>query len=491
LLKLPLDSINDVKYKAKYSQITQSANNQKTNFKNILDSIIPVLIKTKTNNILTIFSDFYHDDTIITPKVFYQDFDYFKDRTKIEKYNLIALWSYEHSVKRKIAQNELIRDFQIHLDGVINTDYVFVDRYNDDNYYNRGTTTNNLELLALFKVNNTDIKKIKEPGVTFSSSISNEFNYEEGNAKIVLHEKYKNPHFYWRIKEIFNSENHFTKYRKFENDKEATYFLNVIDDVNEHPFFYYINNVGKKARYFYRPFFENSSDTLLLALRIDGTFVYDKYELAVCSIDDSSFYYKEFNIDLKKNIIVPERKNFLRYTLNVFCFLIILFLIAGYWLFILLFNDYKKQLFQYSLSRLLRLAIEILVLIALLILLGWFFISAKGFLWPGLILLIIALMIIGKINCLRKLKPHIQRKWKIFSIQKKQQIITRINNQKVLRRRKQYARKERRKWIINNIKGKLYTLSRFFKYKISIWINKIKEKIQNLILNIKSIFVKK
>lgn len=404
---MPLNSINDVKIKTKYSQITQSANNQQTNFRNILDSIIPEFIKPDTTNILTIFSDFYHDDTTVTPKVLYNDFVYFQKNAKIKKYNFIALWSDDQSAKRKIAQNVLIRDFQIHLDGIINTDYVFVDRYNDDNYYNRDSTIRNLEFLTLFKVNNTKTGKNKY--VSFNSSISNEFNFEEGKAIIVLDEKYKNSHFYWRIKEIFNSENHFKEYRKIENDKESTYFLNVMDDVNEHPFLYYNNNLSKNVRYFHRPFFENRCDSMLeIALRIDGTYNYDKYELAICSIDDSSYYYTEYDIDLKRNNINPEQKKILHIVLNFICFLLITIFFAGEYLFYQLLND-KIKLKYNRLPRLIW-SFGIILLIAVLVVLFCFVFSARYFFWPLIVLISIIIMIFVKIRYLWLLMPEYKRK---------------------------------------------------------------------------------
>jgi hypothetical protein len=228
LLMSPIDSLNLAPFKSKFNQLIQNSINQKTNFRNILDSIIPEFIEHDSDNILTVFSDFYHDDTGKTPKVLYRDFIYFQNSSKIEKYNFIALWSDDSSVKRKIAQNELMRDLQIHLNGVKNTDYVFVDDYNNDNYYFRDTTNKNLELLTLFDVNDVDFNSdtFIIPPITFSSIITNEFNYNEGEARIVLYEKQnKNPDFYWHIKGTFNSDNHFKKFKKIENAKEDTYFF--------------------------------------------------------------------------------------------------------------------------------------------------------------------------------------------------------------------------------------------------------------------------
>ena len=452
--------------------------NQQTNFRFIIDSIIPQFIKKDPHNILTIFSDFYHDDIKKTPKVLYRDYLFLQNHTKIYKYNFIALWSDDQSTKRKISQNELLRDFQLHLDGIKKTDYVFLDKYNED-YYN--SNDDNLELLTMFDVDIGDLKDT----VTFSATITNELGYNEGIAKVIL--KNTNKHsFHWRIKHTFSTDNNvFQGYKKFENNKDNSFYLQNMTESHIFPFISYTDKFSKK-RYFYRPFYENECDSLLyLTLKLDSNCNYDDYKIAICSIDSNNYYHTECVIKVRKIFIDNKQKEILTVICDIFCILLIIILIAIEWLFYQSFYDYKKHIYKHNFSSLLFWFFGILLLGGIIVFLLTIVYSAYNFWLPKLIIIIIILAIFGKIICIIPLMTHIKRKWKIFNKQIKNQIFAKKRNYNVFIRKKRYSQKVKRGKLKSNIQDKATEKKineEFCKTKknVNIQLHKVKQILGNI-----------
>ena len=276
----------------------------RTNFAYIFDTIAKFLNHSRTIEIdcITIFSDFFHCDTINRlgqkMEVYGGDIENFRHSTGNTKLHLIALWKKEHSVYRKNKQEQLVNLINGHFVGISKTNFIFTDKYDNSNYWVNSNKF--LEFEELFANVNFEQEETK---IQLYAPISNNLKYNEATCKIMKDSVIGK--FQWKIKKLNPHENYsFWKY-----DKDC-------------------KKVNK--RYFMNQWYEEECDSLYLSIKLehdtkidDLRFIYtfkDKY-------GNNCFYEYGFEI---KDVIFPNKyQEHLKHIFNFFCFLLIIIIICG------------------------------------------------------------------------------------------------------------------------------------------------------------------
>lgn len=441
---------------------------QKTDFREIFKTVQGKIIEVRNikKNIeidcITFLSDFYHE-----PKNDLIDLDFinFKKVSKNIKINLIALWNTTYigkdSAIRVQRQNNFIAKFDEYFLGVVATEKLFIDKYKNSSYTNPGDFLEFEEIITYKPPKEIERNDNDSSIVTFFSQLSNSLKYDEAQVKIMLNTKKS---FHWKIKSIFNNNNTFIRFNRNCDTKNTN-----------------------KCRL--NQWYEDECDSLLLKIKLEHDLNLDDLKFCYVFNKDSINKFEEYDIKIKKIFIEQKQKEILTVICNIFCILLIIILIAGEWLFCLYFFDYKQFLHQHSLKSLMIWVLGMVLIGVLLCLL--FYIAYSVYLLPIIILIIIVFMLTGKLRCWLILRPHIKRKRQIFYSQFKKQRIEIIKSSNVFRRSERYARKEKSKLFINNIKERIGSKRKVFNVKRKSYINMIKETIQNMVLNIKNKIHKK
>lgn len=397
---------------------------QETDFRVILDTVKNIIKNTQKLDCITFLSDFYHEPD---PDLLNADFYNLKQVSGTIKFNLVALWRTKYngkdSEKREKRQNYFIAKFNEFFQGVVASEKLFIDEYQNSLFTRYGNFLEFEEIITYKPEEPETINYNDSPVISLYAPISNSLKYNEAEVKIKMDTLTK---FSWKIKSNFDGNKTFIRFNH--------------------------NCVRISDRCRLNQWYEGKCDSLGLHIKIDNNLNYDDLKFCYVVEKNGRNIFKECDIKIKKIFIEEQQKTLLFQVLDFFCGLVSLSLIAGFFLFLLLFYELRKSMYRHHLSSLVSWALGIIIIVVLLGFLFCFVFSANYLLFPKILLIIISIIILGKLLCLFLLIPHIIRKLKIYINQNKLQIKGRIRAYTVLLRKKRYILKEKRKLLISKIK---------------------------------------
>ena len=288
----------------------------RTNFKAVFDTISNFVKKDKNKEYcITIFSDFYHDDTVKLGKISPKDVAFFRNSVGNPKLNLIVLWKEDYPDKqRKREQIDLINLIKENFVGICKTDFIFTNNYNDNRYWKVDTVFLEFKEMLDFDYNSDYYKEEKK--ISLYAPISDYLKYSEATCKIIM----KNPskQFRWRIKQLEPDRNNIY-FWKFKKDCKGSFDKGY-------------------NRYFINQWYEEACDSLYLSIKLEHDTKLDDLRFVYSyKGDDGKDHFHEYGFEIKNVIFSNTYKQHLTMILNAFMVLLCATLISGGWLFYLHF----------------------------------------------------------------------------------------------------------------------------------------------------------
>ena len=295
---------------------SETIKEQKTDFRVILDTVKNI-IKSHKLDCITLLSDFYHE---AEPDLMNSDFCNLKKISGNIKFNLIALWmtSYtgKNSARRVQRQNNFVAKFDEYFLGVVATEKLFLDKYQNSLFTHNGDFYEFEEIITYTPQNNFGEKNDSDSSIFLYSPITNNLKYNDTQVKIIMDTKTK---FHWKIKSIFGNSNAFVKFNHNCNTSNSN-----------------------KCRL--NQWYEEECDSLLLSIKQDHSLNIDDLKFCYVVNDSGINKFEECNIEVK-NIFVDKsmRMNLLIF-LNLSIVLLIIFISSSEILIAinLFYNEYEQ-----------------------------------------------------------------------------------------------------------------------------------------------------
>jgi len=385
-----IDALIDTIYNIK--AIYDSKINYYTNLKTIINTI-PEIIKEKHKFNLTFISDFYHDDSLNTASIGDCDLSKLRDIIGDNSINLIIIDHNKSKEDKYKKQNEFLNKYRNYFEGTSNDTvnhffYIDLENYSDENYCDCDSEL--LEFEDLFKTNLHKLDKIK-----FEAPIKSPNGFEIAEAKLRFIDRKDNTpiKYKWKFESSFIDNNTVILYKTHDKSfRKYSYGAKYTDDV--------ASNETLDLQIKTRPDIDFNYDDLKFCISYKDTITERKGNDSVITVKN---YFQEFGIEVRKTQFSDEYKANLIKILNVFCFLLLITLIAGETLFVVNFIDFRTKLrlkptFEEKIKPMLFYVLGILLLIGILSL--TFCVVAMNSFLPILICIIIGLITLGKISIL-------------------------------------------------------------------------------------------
>ncbi len=290
--------------------------NQETDFREIFRIVEKKNFQVPNLDCITFLSDFYHE-----PKkdLSNTDFDNFKKISKNIKINLIALWKTAYtgkdSARRVQRQNNFIARFDENFLGVVSTEKLSLEKYQNSSFTNRSDFYEFEEIIT-YKPSNFEGRNDNDRFILLYSPITNNLKYNDAQVKIKMDKKNK---FHWKIKSTFDSNKAFIKFNR------------NCDTSN-----------SNKCRL--NQWYEEECDSLLLSIKLDNNLNIDDLKFCYVVMDGGINKFEEYKIEVKKIFIHNAVKMSLLKILNLFVIFFIISIVSSEILIALnLFSNESKQ----------------------------------------------------------------------------------------------------------------------------------------------------